>query len=152
METGFLESWNNNFQYLSTVTIISWNIHGAKNKLESRDVFSFLCAYDIICLHEIKTALEIHLPGYVCYRGRDNDMHRGGSAIMIKNALSRYVESVRILSSDCLLMRMKNLPGITLATCYVPPDDSPYHTFALITDIKNEMQENSLHRINLIGD
>ena len=74
--------------------ILTWNINGAKTKLEKRCVEEWICQYDIISLNEIKTDLKVSLPGYVVYRGvKEKSTHRGGTVVFIKNYLSPYVSS-----------------------------------------------------------
>ena len=152
MEAGFLEDWSDIMHNKSTCTIISWNIHGAKTKLESPHVIQFLHKFDIICLHEIKTPLTIHLPGYVAYRGTGENMHRGGSAVLIKNALARHISQIRTPTPECIIMNFKHLPDTTLATCYIPPSDSQYHSWAPVAEVQEEMKRNPHRNIIVIGD
>ena len=131
MAAAFLESWSSTSQP-HRCTILSLNIQGAKTKLQSPHFAQYLTSFDVICLHELKTAMTIHLPGYVCYREKGENSHRGGSAVLVKNALTQEITYLRIPSPECIFMRLRRLPGILLATCYVAPADSPYHSFAPI--------------------
>ena len=56
---GFLVSPHQKNSFLN---ILSWNINGAKTKLEKLDVFKFLLAFDIISLNETKSPLDISIP------------------------------------------------------------------------------------------
>ena len=100
----------------------------------------------------MKTPLEIHLPGYVCYRKKSDSSHRGGSALLIRDALAKQVTQVRIPSAECILVSLKCLPNTTIATCYIPPNDSPYHSFGPIAEIQAEMTRNPEQKIIVIGD
>ena len=53
---GFLNLPHQNCNFLN---IISWNINGAKTKLEKINVYNFLSDYDIISLNEVKTPINI---------------------------------------------------------------------------------------------
>ena len=145
----FLDRWNST---PSTCTIVSLNIQGAKTKLQAPHFSHFLSTFDIVCLHELKTPLEIHLPGYVCYRKKSDNPHRGGSALLIKDALTKQVAQVRTPSAECVLISLKSLPSTTIATCYIPPEDSAYHSFGPIAEIQAEMTRNPERNMIVIGD
>ncbi|ELT96752.1 hypothetical protein CAPTEDRAFT_192059 [Capitella teleta] len=95
---------------------------------------------------------QIHLPGYVCYRKKCDIAHRGGSAVMIKSAFAEQVTHVRIPNPECILISLKCLPNTMIATCYIPPSDSPYHSFAPIAEIQAEMAKNPQQKMIVIGD
>lgn len=96
--------------------------------------------------------MEIHLPGYVCYRKKGENPHRGGSAVLLKNAVADQISYLRIPSPECILLSLRHLPNTLLATCYVPPADSPYHSFAPIAEIQAELSRNPLQHVIIIGD
>ena len=55
-------------QNTNGLKIVSWNINGAKSKLENINVYTFLSSYDIVCLNEVKTSMHISFPGYVSFK------------------------------------------------------------------------------------
>ena len=64
---GFLRLPHQNNIALS---ILSWNINGARTKLEKAHVHNFLSNFDIISLHEVKTPCNICLSGYICFKSK----------------------------------------------------------------------------------
>ena len=64
---GFLNVPHQNGKVLN---IISWNINGARTKLDKKGVNDFLIYYDIICLNEVKTPCNITFFGYIPYRSK----------------------------------------------------------------------------------
>ena len=53
---GFLNVPHQNGKSLN---IISWNINGARTKLDKKEVNDFLICYDIICLNEVKPSVML---------------------------------------------------------------------------------------------
>lgn len=65
--------------------ILSWNINGARTKLEKEIVQSVLLNYDVICLNEVKTSLAVSFPGYVTWKSIvRGPAERGGTALLVK--------------------------------------------------------------------
>ena len=122
------------------------------NKLESTNVSNFLCTYDIICLHEIKTPMRISFPGFMCYRSCGENQHRGGCAVLLKNWLRDEVLKVSFPVADSVWMNLRCLQDVTIITCYLPPSDSPYHSFAPITEICSQVRTRPDERYIVIGD
>lgn len=59
-----------------------------KTKLEGKVVQDLLYKYDLICLNEIKTPLEVYFPGYVTYKSAVRGSNqRGGTVLLIKNVI-----------------------------------------------------------------
>ena len=68
---GFLSGpHQNNYKKLK---IVSWNINGAKTKLDKPYVINFLSSYDIIYLNEVKTPCRVILSGYISYRSKSEN-------------------------------------------------------------------------------
>ena len=70
----------------NVLRVISWNINGARTKLEQNNVYNFLSNYDIISLNEVKSSLDISIPGYVSYKSKSvlgNASLRGGTVVTI---------------------------------------------------------------------
>ena len=82
------------YQNNNLLSIISWNINGARTKLEQNNVYKFLSNYDLISLNEVKSSLDISIPGYVSYKSKNvlgNASLRGGTVVMVRNHLASQV-------------------------------------------------------------
>ncbi len=64
------------------------DVNGIRNKLENANVQQTLHRADIICINEAKTPCRFWLPGYATYQSGDDNRHRGGRAVMLKNNLN----------------------------------------------------------------
>ncbi len=75
---------------MKSVSILSWNMNSVRTKLEKDSVRDLLYKYDLISLNEIKTSLQVSLPGYVTFTGSvKGTSERGGTVLLIKNHLSK---------------------------------------------------------------
>lgn len=128
---------------MKNVTVVSWNIHGAKDKLESTIVKHLLCTNDIIFLYEIKSPLPINIPGYSCYRRPGTDMHRGGCAMFLKNSLTNEIATISMPHQECIALKLRFMPHTTIIGCYVAPSDSPYHSLSPLTEIQTLIENSS---------
>ena len=131
------------------MTIISWNIHGAKNKLQNHDLLHFLCSFDIICLNEVKTPLPITIPGYSCSRSIGDHQHRGGCAIFVRNRLR--VEKVSF-HEESVWLKLECLPQFNIISCYIAPSDSPYLTYAPLAEVQDRVRTAPHEAYLVIGD
>lgn len=121
--------------------IVSWNINGAKTKLEKIVVYNLLCQYDIIGLYEVKTSLPVSLSGYVSYRSvAYGSGHRGGTVVLVRRALHASVLYVDSGTEDQVWLRMGCMPNVMLGFVYVPPCDSPYFSPANISAIQERVK------------
>ncbi len=95
----------------ATIKIISWNINGAKTKLEKAIVQSVLFEYNLISLDEVKTSLPVSLPGYLSLRSNINgSAERGGTTVLVKNYLAKNVVSVQTDVRDQIWVRFRCIP------------------------------------------
>ena len=123
------------------IKIMSWNINSVKTKTEKGNVLAMLNSYDIVCLCEVKTALQVSIPGFVCYSSVDQtSAHRGGVCVFIKVHLCQYVSEVDTSMRDQVWLKMQCTPGVLFGFCYVPPSDSPYFDFSLFSNIQNKVK------------
>ena len=124
-----------------SLSIISWNINSVKTKIEKNHVESVLNVYDIICLNEIKTKLSVSFPGYVSYISYDKvNGNRGGTCVLIKDYLKRYVFDMDVSIADQVWFRIKGIPGVLFGACYVPPSDSEYFSYAQFSSIQEKIK------------
>ena len=136
-----------------SLRILTWNINGARTKLEKRPVLDWICQYDIVSLNEIKTSLCVSLPGYVEYRKtQKNFAHRGGTVVFVKNCLSQFVMSVDFGAEDQVWLKLKCVPTVLFGFCYVPPSDSPYFTHHAFAAIHERVVDNDNSRVLIMGD
>jgi hypothetical protein len=49
------------------------------------------------------------------------------------------------------MLKLRSIPN-TIATCYIPPADSPYLSFTPIAEINDEMKSNARNNVIVIGD
>lgn len=58
-------------------------------------LFPFFCDFDVICITEARTPLDVYLPGYVTFRSvRCVQAHRGGTVVLVKRLLRQFVVRV----------------------------------------------------------
>ena len=118
---------------------MSWNINGAKTKLEKPKICEMLLEFDIISSNEVKTPLSLTFPGFVSFRSFDKtNAHRGGTCVFIKDYLSKYISDVGTSIIDQVWIRFRYISSILLGFCYVPPSDSPYFDQSLLSEIQEK--------------
>lgn len=111
-------------QPVNEIRVVAWNINGVKTKLEKPVVEALLLQYDIISLSETKTDLRISLPGFIAYRCSTSvSSHRGGTVVMVKNSLARYVTNVAYCDGDQVWLKLKCNPNVLFGFCYIPPQN-----------------------------
>ena len=134
--------------------ILSWNINGARTKMEKTKVYNLLSRYDIIGLNEVKTSLHISLPGYVSYKSSvSGGGHRGGTVVLIRRSLHPTVRCVDTSTVDQVWIRLTCLPHVTLGFVYIPPSDSPYFSPAQFSAIQERIKTADVNaEFFIIGD
>ena len=139
-------------QSTKPIKIITWNINGAKTKIEKSHVQNFLLEYDIVALNEVKTPLRVCLPGYVPFKSvTKENANRGGTLVMVKNSLASLVYNVDTSTVDQVWFQLQCAPGITFCFGYVPPTDSPYYSHSLFASIQERIIESS-NEFFIMGD
>ena len=99
--------------------------------------------YDIVCLNKVKTPLRVCLPGYVSYVSNIKiSLHRGGTVVMVKNYLAQSTLRVDTGTEDQVWLQFRSLPGVVVASCYIPPSDSPYFSHSSFASIQDKVMEN----------
>ena len=128
-------------QHGRTIKILSWNINGAKTKLEKKHVVELLQRYDIISLNEVMTPLPVVFPGYVSYKSsvRGSD-ERGGTVLLIKNYLSKSIVSVDVGIQDQIWIQLRHAPKYLFGFCYVPPADSRYYSHDSFASVQEKLK------------
>ncbi len=140
--------------HVHTIKVVSWNINGVRTKLEKQCVQDFLMAYDIVCLNEAKTPLRVCHRGYVSYMSNNRmSPHRGGTVVMVKNYLAQSTLCVDTGTEDQVWLQFRSLPGVVLASCYIPPSDSPYFKHSSFASIQDKvMEDGNEKKCVIIGD
>ena len=121
--------------------IVSWNVNGARTKLEKSTVYNFLYQFDMIGLNEVKTDLPVSLPGYVSYKSiASGGTHRGGTVLLLRRSLQSGVISVDTGMEGQVWVRLSYAPDILFGFVYIPPSDSPYFNPVLISAIQEKIK------------
>ena len=143
-------------QNRNNLKIISWNINGARTKLEKFNVFNFLSSYDLISLNEVKTGIAMSIPGYVSFKSKivtGDASRRGGTIVFVKNSLSSQIYDIDSSMIDQVWLKIRCVPNVTFGFCYVPPSDSPYFTHQSFVNIHEKMVDCTGNtRFCVIGD
>ena len=127
-------------QLLNQLCILSWNINGVKTKLEKKIVQDLLCKYDVICLNEVKTPLEVYFPGYVAYKSAVRGSNqRGGTVLLIRNMLASLIASVNVRIEDQIWIKFRYAPTVLFGFCYMPPTDSQYYSHYSFSSIQEQL-------------
>lgn len=123
-------------KYLDTsLNIISWNIHGIRDKVEGikhniPSVNSLLSKHDLICLQETKEAIT--LSNYHCFNSNRTDSKSGGVCIAVRKELAKGATRVsKVSSQDFVTVKLEsrffNLDrDINLLCVYDSPSFSSY--------------------------
>ena len=151
--SGFLISPQQNNNALK---ITSWNINSVKSKLENSKVYNLLNNYDIISLNEVKTTLNICIPGYISYSSRSVSgaaSKRGGTVVLVKHYLSTQIFNVDKSIVDQVWLQLRCLPDIMFGFCYVPPADSEYFTHQSFVALHDKMIDSKGNtKFCIVGD
>ena len=150
---GFLKLPHQNDNALK---IISWNINGAKSKLENMHVYNFLSNFDIISLNEVKSSMYISIPGYVSYKSKHVSgaaALRGGTVVFVKNYLSGQVYNFDNNILDQVWLQIQCVPDTMFGFCYIPPTDSPYFSHQSFVALhEKKLNCNYSTKFCIIGD
>lgn len=140
-------------QYVHNFKILFWNVNGIKTKLEKEIVQSMLLNYDVICLNEVKSSLPVSFPSYVTWKSAvRGPAERGGTTLMVKNYLSKYVMDIDTGIEDQIWVRFWNVPTCLFGFCYIPPPDSEYYSHELFTSIQEKLKASECQEYCVMGD
>ena len=123
---------------ISEIKVLSVNINRVSSKLEDQRCLKVFCAYDIVCLSEVKCSYPFSMPGYKCIRSNviAGEEKRGGVAVLLKNHLFDKLYRTQIIK-DQVWFSLKDISGVRFGAVYVAPRDSLYYweySFASILD------------------
>jgi hypothetical protein len=66
--------------------------------------------------------------------------------------MAKYIVKVDIPDPECIMLKLQLFPNITFVSCYIAPSDSPYHSFAPLSEIQERVSESDDEKFILIGD
>ena len=92
------------------------------------------------------------MPGYTCYRSIGRNLHRGGCALLLKNYLIDKIASIETPVEECIILRLKHFPRLTIMTCYIAPPDSQYHSFLPIAELQEKLMRTPEEQLLVLGD
>ncbi len=138
--------------YNEPLYICSWNIHAVKNKLENTICLELLAKYDIVVLNEIKTATKFHVPGFNVFLSDNDNQNRGGTALLVKSYLTKYIQWVDTSSQHQVWINFSIYPKLVIGGCYIPPSDSPYFDIDSYSKIQERVMSNKQYEYVVIGD
>ena len=118
------------------IKICSWNICGAKDKLNNSQILKFLYEYDIIWILESKLVKTTCIPGFAVYHNVSRrGAHRGGVMLLVKHEFLKYIVRVNLDLESQIWLELSCYPNTNFGGIYVPPEDSPYYDPAIMANI-----------------
>ena len=78
----------------------------------------------------------------MCYTSGGNNTHRGGCAVLVRNALGSDISISDNTHEDLITFQLKSLPNIHFMCWYLPPKDSPYFTLDNLANISAIISSN----------
>ena len=103
-------------------------------------------------MNEIKTAQTFTVPGYVVFFSDNRNPNRGGTALLVRNYLEKYITWIDTSADGQIWLKLSLLPGIIIGGCYIPPVDSPYYDIRIFADIESRILSNNDCKPIIIGD
>ena len=116
-----------NVTSIKSIKLCSWNIAGARDKLENESISKFLEQYDIIWLSETKRMISADMSGFISYYNPSvHGKHRGGILLLVKNYLQKYILKVNMNLESQIWLEFSFFPNISFGGVYIPPEDSQF--------------------------
>ena len=131
--------------------LCSWNIGGAKHKLNINQILEFLHNYDIIWILESKQIQSTNVPGFLVYHNASrHGNHRGGVMLLVKHAFKDYLENINISLESQIWFELSCYPNTRFGGVYIPPEDSQYYDQSIIANMYVQM--NGKEKVVILGD
>ena len=105
----------------------------------------------MIWISELKTDSDIHLPGYKLYRNTIKYNNHGGIALFIKDASTKYNNTIEFCGDDGIYVSFSHIPNIIFSGWYVPPSDSLYYTNDVFASLSSKIHGEN-RSIIIFGD
>jgi exonuclease III len=151
------------------LSIISWNIHDAKDsieglKTEQDEVANILMTSSIFCLQETKR--EVHFPNYLCFNQLRKDSRSGGLCIGIHRSISDNAKLLRTKYEDIQAVSITPDPSnpetkFTLINVYDSPENSSFKIkkrvlhqdqMSTLEQLTDFLANNDLGEVIMVGD
>ena len=113
-----------------------------------------LKSFDVIFLHEIKTAYPFSVTGFSCIRSLviEGEELRGGVAVLLSNYLfDNYLYDVNQMR-DQVWFRLHLLPDVLFCAVYIPPSDSPFFSHSSFARLQEQALNNPNSKLLVMGD
>ena len=111
----------------------SWNIGGARDKLNHGKLDDFLDLFDVIWILETKLIKSTDISGFIPYYNPSAyGEHRGGILLLVKNYLEKYILNVNTDFESQIWLELSIYPKISFGGVYIPPIDSAYYDQSII--------------------
>ena len=110
---------------------MSWNIAGKYHLFRHKVLQEYLENFDVICLTETHSTIlkTVHFRNFKIYEFPDTNCNyeypRGGSCLLVKKELKKYIKHVRLLMTDFIQVIFNN--DFQLVNVYIPPVGSVYY-------------------------
>ena len=72
--------------------------------------------------------------------------------MFIRHALATHAAKVESPNSECVWLQLRSDPPLNIIACYIPPADSPYHSFAPLAEIQEKIKTLPHEHFIVIGD
>ena len=72
--------------------------------------------------------------------------------MLIRNSVTKQVARIETPNTECIFLKLKHLSSMIFVACYLPPSDSPFHTWKSISEIQERMERDPDSRFVIIGD
>ena len=129
----------------------SWNIGGAKDKLNNNATLEFLHNYDIIWILETKQVQTPTVPGFLVYHNASrHGNHRGGVMLLVKQIFHNYLVNVNLTLESQIWFELSCYPNTRFGGIYIPPEDSLYYDQTINANIYAQLNETE--KVVMLGD
>lgn len=139
--------------------ILSINVGGLVNRIQSPDFEEFINKYDIICIQETHFDAydSIHINGYTCLPTIvrvDAKYRSGGIAILVRNSIYDTVQIVKNSSEYFYWFKCSLFSNVLFCVTYIPPEGSKYSDISIFDDLEFDLLELNQNesQICLLGD
>ena len=109
--------------------------------MENEKILKLLSKYDIIWIAELKNNIDVHLPGFKCYRNAKRYANHGGLCVFIKYYLVDHIHMMRFDDDDGIWVNFSHIQNVIFSGYYVPPESSPYHKMSILSKINLRLAE-----------
>ena len=100
--------------YINLVKMCSWNIAGAREKLNNENIIKHLRQFDVVWILETKMIKTTEISGFIpYYQPSRHGEHRGGILLLVKNYLEKYILNVNMNFESQIWLELSIYPKIS---------------------------------------